>query len=86
MPGKVLISPSELADLIQSEPAVLIDTRDAAHIAEAHKGAHASNTFVALEEAGVKDVKIYFGLWNEWSRDSSLPIEEGLPDGARTAA
>ncbi|MEJ8472515.1 sulfurtransferase [Roseibium algae] len=43
------------------------------------KGARASNTYLALKEAGVKDVKIYFGSWNEWSRDPSLPIEEGLP-------
>jgi thiosulfate/3-mercaptopyruvate sulfurtransferase len=42
------------------------------------KGARA-NTFVALEEAGIKNVGIYFGSWNEWSRDPSLPIEEGLP-------
>ena len=41
------------------------------------KGARASNTFVALQEAGIKKVKIYFGSWNEWSRDESLPIEEG---------
>ncbi|MFY0615377.1 MAG: sulfurtransferase [Hyphomicrobiaceae bacterium] len=43
------------------------------------KGARASNTFLALQEAGVSDVKIYFGSWNEWSRDPSLPIEEGYP-------
>lgn len=43
------------------------------------KGARASNTFVALEEAGVEDARIYFGSWNEWSRDPSLPIEEGRP-------
>jgi thiosulfate/3-mercaptopyruvate sulfurtransferase len=43
------------------------------------KGARASNTFLALKEAGVKDVRIYFGSWNEWSRDPALPIEEGLP-------
>jgi thiosulfate/3-mercaptopyruvate sulfurtransferase len=43
------------------------------------KGARASNTFLALKEAGVKDVKMYFGSWNEWSRDPSLPIEEGHP-------
>lgn len=41
------------------------------------KGARASNTFVALKEAGVKDVRLYFGSWNEWSRDDSLPIEPG---------
>ncbi|MDQ0315756.1 sulfurtransferase [Amorphus orientalis] len=43
------------------------------------KGARASNTFVALAEAGITDVSIYFGSWNEWSRDPELPIEEGLP-------
>jgi len=43
------------------------------------KGARASNTYVALREAGVQNVKIYFGSWNEWSRDFSLPIEEGMP-------
>jgi thiosulfate/3-mercaptopyruvate sulfurtransferase len=28
-------------------------------------------------------VRMYFGSWNEWSRDPSLPIEEGLPTDAR---
>ena len=48
------------------------------------KGARASNTLVALKEAGIKDVRLYFGSWNEWSRDPSLPIEEGFP-GAKPA-
>jgi len=43
------------------------------------KGARASNTLVALREAGVTDVRMYFGSWNEWSRDDSLPIETGMP-------
>ena len=45
------------------------------------KGARASNTFLALKDAGIQDVKIYFGSWNEWSRDPALPIEEGFPAG-----
>ena len=45
------------------------------------KGARASNSLVALREAGVKNVRMYFGSWNEWSRDESLPIETGLPTG-----
>ena len=49
------------------------------------KGARASNTFVALSEAGVKDLHIYFASWNEWSRDPSLPIEEGPADPERPA-
>jgi thiosulfate/3-mercaptopyruvate sulfurtransferase len=47
------------------------------------KGARASNTFLALKNAGVKDVRMYFGSWNEWSRDPALPIDEGLPTDAR---
>jgi thiosulfate/3-mercaptopyruvate sulfurtransferase len=46
------------------------------------KGARASNTFLALKNAGVKDVRMYFGSWNEWSRDPKFPIEEGLPSAA----
>jgi len=46
------------------------------------KGARASNTLVALKEAGITDVRLYFGSWNEWSRDDSLPIETGLPYAA----
>lgn len=41
------------------------------------KGARASNTFVGLQETGIKDMKIYFGSWNEWSRNFELPIDEG---------
>ena len=43
------------------------------------KGARASNTLVALKAAGIKDVRMYFGSWNEWSRIPELPIESGLP-------
>ena len=43
------------------------------------KGARASNSLVALREAGVQDVRMYFGSWNEWSRDPALPIETGMP-------
>ncbi len=43
------------------------------------KGARASNTFLALKQAGFADVRMYFGSWNEWSRDDTLPIESGLP-------
>lgn len=46
------------------------------------KGARASNSFLALKEAGVEDVRIYFGSWNEWSRDDKYPIETGLPFAA----
>jgi thiosulfate/3-mercaptopyruvate sulfurtransferase len=50
------------------------------------KGARASNTLVALKEAGVENVTLYFGSWNEWSRDPSLPIETGLPYKTTTAS
>ena len=38
------------------------------------KGARSSNTYVALKKAGFKKVRLYFGSWNEWSRDPDLPI------------
>ena len=43
------------------------------------KGARASNTFLALKQAGFTDVRMYFGSWNEWSRDPALPIESAPP-------
>jgi thiosulfate/3-mercaptopyruvate sulfurtransferase len=43
------------------------------------KGARASNTFLALKQAGFADVRMYFGSWNEWSRDPALPIETAPP-------
>jgi thiosulfate/3-mercaptopyruvate sulfurtransferase len=45
------------------------------------KGARTSNTFVALKEAGIKNVRNYFGSWNEWSHNPDLPIDEGLLAG-----
>jgi len=39
------------------------------------KGARASNTYVAMHQAGFHNLKVYFGSWNEWSRDLSLPID-----------
>ena len=50
------------------------------------KGARASNTLVALKEAGITDVRMYFGSWNEWSRIPELPIEAGLPFAAPKVA
>jgi thiosulfate/3-mercaptopyruvate sulfurtransferase len=54
-------------------------TPDTPVILYCFKGARTSNTFIALKEAGIKDVRTYFGSWNEWSREMSLPIEEGFP-------
>ena len=39
------------------------------------KGARASNTYVAMMMAGFKKIRNYYGSWNEWSRDMSLPID-----------
>lgn len=43
------------------------------------KGARSSNVMLALQMAGILNIRNYFGSWNEWSRDFSLPIEEGYP-------
>lgn len=42
------------------------------------KGARASNTYLALKQAGFDKVRIYFGSWNEWSRDPQLPIDTAV--------
>jgi thiosulfate/3-mercaptopyruvate sulfurtransferase len=40
------------------------------------KGARASNTYIAMKMAGFKKIRNYYGSWNEWSRDMSLPIDD----------
>ncbi len=91
IPGSVwiewyrMMKPTPLGPMFKSSAEILAEcatvgiTPETPVIVYCFKGARASNTFVALEEAGLKDVSIYFGSWNEWSRDPSLPIEEGLP-------
>ena len=73
--GPVFKSPLE----VQAECATAgISTSDTVYL-YCFKGARASNTFLALKQAGFDDVRMYFGSWNEWSRDESLPIESGAP-------
>jgi thiosulfate/3-mercaptopyruvate sulfurtransferase len=73
--GPMFKSPAE----ILAECATVGITPETPVVLYCFKGARASNTLVALKEAGVKNVSLYFGSWNEWSRDPALPIEEGLP-------
>jgi len=40
------------------------------------KGSRASNTLLMMYDAGFKNVRNYFGSWNEWSRDDKLPIDD----------
>lgn len=73
--GPMFKSPDE----IRAELATVGIGADTPLILYCFKGARASNTLLALKQAGVKTVRMYFGSWNEWSRDPSLPIETGLP-------
>ena len=73
--GPMIKSPDE----VKAEAATAgISTDDTIYL-YCFKGARASNTFLALKQAGFNDVRMYFGSWNEWSRDPALPIESGLP-------
>lgn len=73
--GPVFKSPDEIKAECQTAG---IKTNDEI-ILYCFKGARASNTYLALKQAGFDNVKMYFGSWNEWSRDPALPIETGLP-------
>jgi thiosulfate/3-mercaptopyruvate sulfurtransferase len=80
-----MMKPSPAGPMFKSAPEILAEcasvgiTADTPVVLYCFKGARASNTLVALNEAGIKNVSLYFGSWNEWSRDPALPIEEGLP-------
>lgn len=73
--GPVFKSPLE----VQAEAATAGIGKDDTVYLYCFKGARASNSFLALKQAGFTDVRMYFGSWNEWSRDDALPIETGAP-------
>ena len=73
--GPVFKSPLE----VQAEAATAGIAKDDTVYLYCFKGARASNTFLALKQAGFTDVRMYFGSWNEWSRDEALPIETAFP-------
>jgi len=76
-----MMKPTELGQMFKEPDEILAECatvgidRDSTVYLYCFKGARASNTFLALQEAGIRKVKIYFGSWNEWSREFSLPIE-----------
>jgi thiosulfate/3-mercaptopyruvate sulfurtransferase len=80
-----MMKPSPAGPMFKSAAEILAEcasvgiTPDTPVVLYCFKGARASNTLVALKEAGIDNVSLYFGSWNEWSRDPALPIEEGLP-------
>ncbi|MEH1832590.1 MAG: sulfurtransferase [Nostoc sp.] len=63
-------SPDEILEICQS---VGITSESIVYV-YCFKGSRAANTLIALEEAGIS-ARNYFGSWNEWSRDFSLPID-----------
>jgi thiosulfate/3-mercaptopyruvate sulfurtransferase len=80
-----MMKPSPAGPMFKSSEEILAEcatvgiTPETPVVLYCFKGARASNTLVALKEAGIENVTLYFGSWNEWSRDPSLPIETGLP-------
>ena len=79
------MKPSSMGPMIKSPDEVSAEAATAGIVTSdtiylyCFKGARASNTFLALKQAGFDDVRMYFGSWSEWSRDPALPIESGLP-------
>jgi thiosulfate/3-mercaptopyruvate sulfurtransferase len=68
-------SPDELGAVLEKAGI----TRERTVYLYCFKGARTAAMFVALKLAGFEKVRNYFGSWNEWSRDPSLPIETGHP-------
>jgi rhodanese-related sulfurtransferase len=66
MGEKVLVSPSELSDMMRTEPVVLIDTRDPAIYAEAHI-------------PGAVDVREVFTYWRRRRRKASPRFATNSP-------
>jgi thiosulfate/3-mercaptopyruvate sulfurtransferase len=87
-----MMKPSSAGPMFKSREEILAEcatvgvTPETPVVLYCFKGARASNTLVALKEAGIENVTLYFGSWNEWSRDPSLPIESGLPYKSAAAA
>lgn len=71
-------SPAEILAICQS---VGITSESLVYI-YCFKGSRAANTLMALQQAGIS-AKNYFGSWNEWSRDFSLPIDSRVIAGDR---
>src|SRR5580704_14139282 len=80
-----MMKPTPAGPMFKSPPEILAEcatvgiTPETPVVLYCFKGARASNTLIALKAAGIENVTLYFGSWNEWSRDPSLPIETGLP-------
>ncbi len=66
-------SPEEILEICQS---VGITSNSKVYI-YCFKGSRAANTMIALQQAGIYS-RNYFGSWNEWSRDFSLPIDDRI--------
>jgi thiosulfate/3-mercaptopyruvate sulfurtransferase len=81
-----MMKPGPVGPVFKSKEEILAECRtvgifeDTPVVLYCFKGSRTSNTFVALREAGIKDVRNYFGSWNEWAQDTSLPIDEGPPE------
>jgi thiosulfate/3-mercaptopyruvate sulfurtransferase len=80
--GQMFKEPEE----ILAECATVGIGRDSTVYLYCFKGARASNTYLALQQAGIRNVKMYFGSWNEWSRDPELPIDTAAVTEAMAAA
>ncbi|WP_224095039.1 sulfurtransferase [Nostoc sp. MS1] len=66
-------SPVEILEICQS---VGITSESTVYV-YCFKGSRAANTLIALQEAGI-NARNYFGSWNEWSRDFTLPVDSNV--------
>lgn len=69
--GKKFKSPEELKAQYADIP------KDKEVIVYCGSGVSANHDLIALEEAGIKNAKLYVGSWSDWSSYEANPIETG---------
>ncbi|WP_018922299.1 sulfurtransferase [Salsuginibacillus kocurii] len=67
-------SEAELASLYRS------CSEEKEYIVYCGSGVTACVNILAMEEAGLSNVRLYAGSWSDWCSYDSLPIEQGTPD------